>query len=70
MSDVGNGAGHRVVLLGMLLVQAIATGLQLLSKVILGHGTFVFALMTYRHIVATFCVAPVAFVRERVFSLY
>ncbi|RAL46342.1 hypothetical protein DM860_015335 [Cuscuta australis] len=65
MSELDNGGGHRVVLLGMLLVQAIATGLQLLSKVILGHGTFVFALLTYRHIVATFCVAPVALFRER-----
>ncbi|CAH9099310.1 unnamed protein product [Cuscuta epithymum] len=49
----------------MLLVQAIATGLQLLSKVILGQGAFVFALMTYRNIVAAFCVAPFAFFLER-----
>ncbi|XP_019195072.1 PREDICTED: WAT1-related protein At1g43650-like [Ipomoea nil] len=53
------------LLLGMFFVQAVAAGLQLLSKVILGQGTFVYALMTYRHIVATFCVAPFAFFWER-----
>nr|GLL38842.1 WAT1-related protein At1g43650-like [Ipomoea trifida] len=58
------GGGFRV-LLGMLLVQVVAAGLQLLSKVILGQGTFVYALMTYRHIVATLCVAPFAFFWER-----
>nr|GMD55059.1 WAT1-related protein At5g64700-like [Ipomoea batatas] len=58
------GGGFRV-LLGMLLVQAVAAGLQLLSKVVLGQGTFVYALMTYRHIVATLCVAPFAFLWER-----
>ncbi|XP_006347641.2 WAT1-related protein At5g64700-like [Solanum tuberosum] len=49
----------------MLTVQVIATGLQLLSKVILSHGTFVFALMTYRHLVATLCIAPFALIWER-----
>ncbi|XP_055827052.1 WAT1-related protein At5g64700-like [Solanum dulcamara] len=53
------------VLIGMLTVQVIATGLQLLSKVILSHGTFVFALMTYRHVVATLCIAPCALIWER-----
>ncbi|KAL3342394.1 hypothetical protein AABB24_026421 [Solanum stoloniferum] len=53
------------VLIGMLTVQVIATGLQLLSKVILSHGTFVFALMTYRHVVATLCIAPLALIWER-----
>ncbi|KAG5617389.1 hypothetical protein H5410_017213 [Solanum commersonii] len=53
------------VLIGMLTVQVIATGLQLLSKVILSHGTFVFALMTYRHVVATLCIAPFALIWER-----
>ncbi|KAK6936592.1 EamA domain [Dillenia turbinata] len=51
--------------LSMLLVQAFATGLQLLSRVILNEGTFVFALMTYRHIVAALCVFPFAFFLER-----
>ncbi|CAN4085601.1 unnamed protein product [Withania somnifera] len=49
----------------MLTVQVIATGLQLLSKVILSQGTFVFALMTYRHVVATLCIAPFALLWER-----
>ncbi|MCD7461378.1 hypothetical protein HAX54_046005 [Datura stramonium] len=53
------------VLIGMLLVQVMATGLQLLSKVILSHGTFVFALITYRHVVATLCIAPFALIWER-----
>ncbi|WMV20850.1 hypothetical protein MTR67_014235 [Solanum verrucosum] len=53
------------VLIGMLTVQVITTGLQLLSKVILSHGTFVFALMTYRHVVATLCIAPFALIWER-----
>ncbi|KAM7504945.1 hypothetical protein LguiB_003849 [Lonicera macranthoides] len=50
---------------GMLLVQLFATGMQLLSKVILNQGIFVFALITYRHILAAFCVAPFAFYFDR-----
>ncbi|KAI4384893.1 hypothetical protein MLD38_002979 [Melastoma candidum] len=53
------------VAVSMLLVQAFATGLQLLTRVILGEGMFIFALMTYRHIVAAICVAPFAFYFER-----
>ncbi|XP_030444303.1 WAT1-related protein At5g64700-like [Syzygium oleosum] len=49
----------------MLLVQAFATGLQLLSKVILNDGTFIFALMAYRHVVGAVCVAPLALYFER-----
>ncbi|KAJ7959467.1 WAT1-related protein [Quillaja saponaria] len=51
--------------LSMLLVQVFATGMQLLSKVILNEGTFIFALMAYRHVVAAVCVAPFAFYFER-----
>ncbi|KAF4347429.1 hypothetical protein G4B88_029901, partial [Cannabis sativa] len=43
------------VVIGMLLVQAFATGMQILSRIILVEGTFVFALMTYRHLVAALC---------------
>ncbi|KAG5558944.1 hypothetical protein RHGRI_008780 [Rhododendron griersonianum] len=50
----------------MLMVQVIGTGLQLLSKVILGHGQFIFALMAYRHVVGALCVAPFAFFLERI----
>ncbi|KAH6766855.1 hypothetical protein C2S52_017838 [Perilla frutescens var. hirtella] len=53
------------VLLGMLAVQAISTGLQILSRVILSEGTFIFALMTYRHVVAAFSIAPFALYFER-----
>ncbi|KAK6926109.1 EamA domain, partial [Dillenia turbinata] len=57
--------GGSQAVLSMLLVQAIATGLQLLSRVILSEGTFIFALMTYRHIIAALCVFPFAFFLER-----
>ncbi|RDY03513.1 WAT1-related protein, partial [Mucuna pruriens] len=52
-------------LLSMLLVQVFVTGLQLLSRVILVHGSFVFALIAYRHVVAAVCVAPFALCFER-----
>ncbi|KAG8476399.1 hypothetical protein CXB51_033297 [Gossypium anomalum] len=52
----------------MLLVQLFATGQQLLSKVILNRGTFIFSFMAYRHLVAALCVAPFAFFLERVDS--
>ncbi|XP_044485939.1 WAT1-related protein At1g09380-like [Mangifera indica] len=52
-------------ILSMLLVQLLMTGMQILSKIILNQGIFIFALMTYRHIVAAFCVAPFAFFFER-----
>ncbi|KAI6697708.1 hypothetical protein NL676_017827 [Syzygium grande] len=49
----------------MLLVQAFATGLQVLSKVILNDETFGFALMAYRHAVGAVCVAPFSLDFER-----
>ncbi|XP_061358015.1 uncharacterized mitochondrial protein AtMg00810-like [Gastrolobium bilobum] len=52
-------------LLSMLLVQIFATGMQLLSRVILVQGTFIFALITYRHVVSAICVAPFALYFER-----
>lgn len=53
------------VVMSMLMVQIFATGQQLLSRVILSEGTFIFALMAYRHVVAAICVAPFAFYFER-----
>lgn len=50
---------------GMLMVQVFGTGLQLLSRIILSEGTFIFALMAYRHIVGALCVAPFAIYFER-----
>ncbi|PRQ56122.1 hypothetical protein RchiOBHm_Chr1g0332301 [Rosa chinensis] len=32
-------------------------GMNLLSKAILSEGSFIFALMEYRHVVAAICVA-------------
>jgi hypothetical protein len=57
-------------LLSMLLVQIFATGLQLLSRIILVQGTYIFALTAYRHIVAAICVAPFAFYFERLLFIY
>ncbi|TKY73995.1 WAT1-related protein [Spatholobus suberectus] len=51
--------------LSMFLVQVFATGMQILSRVILVEGTFIFALIAYRHVVAAICVAPFAFYFER-----
>ncbi|KAK7353467.1 hypothetical protein VNO80_18914 [Phaseolus coccineus] len=52
-------------MLSMVLVQVFATGMQILTRVILVEGTFIFALIAYRHIVAAVCVAPFAFYFER-----
>ncbi|KAL2339527.1 hypothetical protein Fmac_007467 [Flemingia macrophylla] len=49
----------------MLLVQVFASGMQILSRVILMEGTSIFALIAYRHVVAAVCVAPFAFYFER-----
>ncbi|KAF8379846.1 hypothetical protein HHK36_029295 [Tetracentron sinense] len=51
--------------LSMILVQFFLTGMQLLSRIILKQGMFIFTLMTYRHVVAAVCVAPFAFFMER-----
>ncbi|XP_027905167.1 WAT1-related protein At5g64700-like [Vigna unguiculata] len=51
--------------LSMFLVQVFATGMQILSRVILVEGTFIFALIAYRHVVAAVCVAPFALYFER-----
>ncbi|WCJ27565.1 nodulin MtN21 /EamA-like transporter family protein [Euphorbia peplus] len=52
-------------IMSMVLVQVFATGMQILAKIILNNGSFVFALMAYRHIVAAFCLAPFALLLER-----
>ncbi|XP_060972002.1 WAT1-related protein At1g44800 [Cannabis sativa] len=52
------------VVLAMLMVQIVYTGMQLLSRIILVKGTFVFALITYRNVVAAICVAPLAYYFE------
>lgn len=52
-------------IISMLLVQVFAAGVQILSRLILVEGTFVFSLLVYRHVVATLCVAPFAFYFER-----
>ncbi|GMN44272.1 hypothetical protein TIFTF001_013472 [Ficus carica] len=49
----------------MMVVQVFATGMQILTRVILVEGTFIFSLMAYRHVVASLCVAPLAFYFER-----
>jgi len=47
------------------MVQGFVTGMQLLSRVILVQGSFIFSLIAYRHIVAAICVAPFALYFER-----
>lgn len=49
----------------MVLVQLFQTGLVLLSKVAIGHGMFVFALVTYRSAFGTAFLLPLALVWER-----
>ena len=51
--------------MAMLLLQGLGTALQLLTKVALNKGTFVYAFVVYRHAIATLCVAPFAFFFER-----
>ncbi|KAK6250842.1 EamA domain - like 10 [Theobroma cacao] len=65
MGTVRKWLGWSQMVASMLAVQVFATGQQLLSKVILSQGTFIFALMAYRHLVAALCVAPFAFFLER-----
>ncbi|TYI85516.1 hypothetical protein E1A91_D04G001500v1 [Gossypium mustelinum] len=60
-----SGWSQSQMLAAMLAVQLFATGQQLLSKVVLSQGSFIFALMAYRHLVAALCVAPLAFFLER-----
>ncbi|KAI5657482.1 hypothetical protein M9H77_26275 [Catharanthus roseus] len=53
-------------MIGMLMVQVIATVLQLLSRIIICEkGTFVVALLVYRNIVGAICVAPFAYFLQR-----
>ncbi|XVE58240.1 hypothetical protein DITRI_Ditri04bG0154300 [Diplodiscus trichospermus] len=65
MGTMKRWLGWSPMVASMLAVQVFATGQQLLSKVILKQGTFIFALMAYRHLVAALCVAPFAFFLER-----
>ncbi|KAB1205246.1 hypothetical protein CJ030_MR7G012118 [Morella rubra] len=65
MATVKNWCAWSKVVVGMIMVQLFATGLQLLSRVILSEGTFIFAFLAYRHAVAAICVAPFAFYFER-----
>lgn len=56
--------------LAMLLLQALGTAMQLLLKVALNKGAFVYAFVVYRHAIATVCVAPLAFFFERYILLH
>ncbi|XP_004516641.1 WAT1-related protein At5g64700-like [Cicer arietinum] len=49
----------------MFLVQIFATGMQILSRIVLVQGTYTFALIAYRYIAAAICVAPFALYFER-----
>ena len=56
--------------LAMLLLQALGTAMQLLLKVALNKGAFVYAFVVYCHAIATVCVAPLAFFFERYILLH
>jgi len=53
------------IFVSMIIVQLFVTGMQLLSKVVLGKGTFIFAFLTYRHVVAALFLSPFVFFFER-----
>ena len=49
----------------MVLVQLFNTGMVLLSKVAIGGGMFVLALLTYRSLFGAAIIFPIALLRER-----
>ncbi|KAG2640643.1 WAT1-related protein At2g37450-like isoform X3 [Panicum virgatum] len=51
--------------MAMVLVELFQTGLVLLSKVVMGHGMFVFALVTYRSAIGAAFLFPFALICER-----
>ena len=51
--------------ISMLFVRVLLAGMQLLSMYVLVNGTFVLALLLYRHVFATLCMAPLALYFER-----
>ncbi|KAM7485599.1 hypothetical protein LguiA_001608 [Lonicera macranthoides] len=56
------------VAIGLLIGEVLTAGLQLLSKVVMSseeNSAFMFALMTYRHLLAAVCLVPVALYFER-----
>ncbi|XP_022637386.1 WAT1-related protein At5g64700-like isoform X2 [Vigna radiata var. radiata] len=65
MKTVKEWLSSSQVVLSMFVVQVVMTGMQLLSRVILVQGTFIGALIVYRHLVAALCVAPFALYLER-----
>ncbi|PRQ60609.1 putative EamA domain-containing protein [Rosa chinensis] len=66
MGFVKNWFKWSQLVLAMVMVQMFVAGMNLLSKVILSEGSFIFALMAYRHVVAAICVAPFALCLERI----
>ncbi|XP_050386506.1 WAT1-related protein At5g64700-like [Argentina anserina] len=66
MGFVRNWFKWSQLVLAMVMVQMFVAGMNLLSKVILSEGSFIFALMAYRHVVAAVCVAPFALCFERI----
>ena len=53
----------------VLLVQLFLAKMQLLSRVILVDGTFVFALIVYCNLVTALCLAPLAFFFKRFITI-
>ncbi|PAN10010.1 hypothetical protein PAHAL_2G065400 [Panicum hallii] len=63
--NVARPAGGWKAPMAMVLVQLFQTGLVLLSKVVIGHGLCVFALVTYRSAFGTAFLLPFALICER-----
>ncbi|RAL48159.1 hypothetical protein DM860_005583 [Cuscuta australis] len=49
----------------MVAVQVMFAGSQILTKLAINEGMLVLAILTYRHIVAALCIAPLAFLLDR-----
>jgi hypothetical protein len=49
----------------MVLIEVFTTGQMLLTKVVVDAGLFVFALLTYRFLLGTLLVVPLAIIFER-----
>ncbi|CAH9075631.1 unnamed protein product [Cuscuta epithymum] len=52
-------------IVAMVVVQVIFAGSQILTKLAINKGMLVFAILTYRHLVAALCIAPLAFLFDR-----
>ncbi|CAH9128447.1 unnamed protein product [Cuscuta epithymum] len=67
--DSGWESRSAVPIVAMVVVQVILAGSQILTKLAINKGKQVFAILTYRHMAATLCIAPLAFLFDRMETL-